>query len=361
MDTNRDVEVVRDDLRHARVVDGATLPDRPAEGTAHVRIESFALTANNVTYGAVGDLVGYWRFFEASADGWGRIPVWGHGEVVASAVDGVEPGSRYFGFWPMSTHAVVQPGSIGPTGFSDRAAHRLDLPAIYNRYQRAADAGTADTHAEALTSLLRPLFATSFLIDAWLADEAVFGAGTVVIVSASSKTALGLAHQLSANKRAAVVGLTSPRNVDFVTATGAYDRVIAYDQLPDGLGDGVAVLVDFAGDTALVSTVHHHFGDRLRRSIGVGFTHRAAEGGDASLPGPKPEFFFAPDHIQRRTAEWGGHGMAERIDDARAGFDAGPGRAMEITDRVGADEIILSWEQAVDGRLDPRDGIICSW
>ena len=261
----------------------------------------------------------------------------------------------------MSTHAVLQPGSIGPTGFTDRGPHRVELPAIYNRYQRAADAASIDAHVEALTSLLRPLFATSFLIDAWLADEDLFGAGTVVIASASSKTALGLAHQLSTNKRAEVVGLTSAGNVDFVTNTGAYDRVVGYDQLPEGLGEDLTVFVDFAGDAGLVSTVHHHFGDRLRRSVGVGFTHRDGDGGDASLPGPKPEFFFAPDHIQRRTAEWGGHGMAERIDEARAGFDAGPGRAMNITERAGADEIVRTWEQAVDGRLDPRQGIICSW
>jgi len=356
-----DIEVVRNDLRRARVVDGAPLPADPAQGTAHVRVDSFALTANNVTYGAVGDLVGYWRFFEASEEGWGRIPVWGHGQIVASAVEGVDVGMRYFGFWPMSKHAVVQPGSIGPTGFTDRAPHRLDLPAIYNRYQRAADRPLVDDHAEALTSLIRPLFATSFLIDAWLADEDVFGAGTVVIASASSKTALGLAHQLSTNKRAEVVGLTSARNVEFVVATGAYDRVVPYDDLPDGLGEDRAVFIDFSGDAALVTIVHQHFGERLERSIGVGFTHRAPDGGDASLPGPKPEFFFAPDHVQRRSAEWGGAGMAERIDEGRAAFDAGPGQTMDIDERVGAEEIVRTWEQAVDGDLDPRHGLICWW
>ena len=36
--------------------------------------------------------------------------------------------------------------------------------------------GCATMHAEALTSLLQPLFTTSFLIDAWLADEDMFGA-----------------------------------------------------------------------------------------------------------------------------------------------------------------------------------------
>ena len=48
-----------------------------------LRVERFGLTANNVTYGAFGDQLGYWQFF-AAPEGWGRIPVWGFGEVVAS-------------------------------------------------------------------------------------------------------------------------------------------------------------------------------------------------------------------------------------------------------------------------------------
>ena len=59
-----------------------------------------------------------------------------------------------------------------------------------------------------------------------------------MIASASSKTALGLAHLLKANERATVIGLTSPGNVGFVESTGAYDRVVPYGDLPAGLGDG---------------------------------------------------------------------------------------------------------------------------
>ena len=215
-----DIEVTRDALATARTVDTAAV--EPSDGEAVFRIDSFALTANNVTYGAVGDLVGYWNFYPASEDGWGRIPVWGFADVAASRAEGVDVGDRYFGFWPMSTEAVLRPGSIGPTGFTDVTPHRVALPSIYNRYAKTP-AG-ADEHAEALTSLLRPLFATSFLIDAWLADEDIFGAESVVISSASSKTALGLAYLLKSNARATVVGLTSPSNVGFVEDTGAYDR-----------------------------------------------------------------------------------------------------------------------------------------
>lgn len=347
---------MRDDLATARTVE--TSPVEPADGEVAFAVDSFALTANNVTYGAVGDLVGYWNFYPASEDGWGRIPVWGFADVTASRVDGVEVGDRYFGYWPMSSDAVLRPGSVGPGGFTDVTPHRVDLPAIYNRYARTPRDG--DPHAEALTSLLRPLFATSFLIDAWLADEALFGADAVVLSSASSKTALGLAHLLSANDRATVVGLTSRGHVDFVAATGCYDRVVGYDDLPDGLGDAPAVYVDFAGSAAVLGAVHRHFGDRLRRSVTVGFTHRAP-GDNAGLPGPAPEFFFAPDHIARRTQEWGGDGVAERLDAARAGFDAAAGTAIEVVERHGADAVVDTWTAAVDGALDPSLGVICRW
>jgi hypothetical protein len=46
-----DVEVRRGDLRSTRVVEGG--------GERNVRVERFALTANNVTYGLFGDTMGY--------------------------------------------------------------------------------------------------------------------------------------------------------------------------------------------------------------------------------------------------------------------------------------------------------------
>lgn len=64
-----DIEVVRDNLRRTRVISGTPIPDEPASGTALLRIESFALTANNVTYGVVGDLVGYWDFYPPRDEG----------------------------------------------------------------------------------------------------------------------------------------------------------------------------------------------------------------------------------------------------------------------------------------------------
>ena len=43
-------------------------------GSALLRVESFAVTANNVTYAVMGDSFGYWNFFPAP-EGWGIVPM----------------------------------------------------------------------------------------------------------------------------------------------------------------------------------------------------------------------------------------------------------------------------------------------
>ena len=103
--SSRCVEVRRDDLRTTRIV---TQPLPPSSaGTALLRIERFGLSSNNVSYAVMGEQIGYWRFFPA-ADGWGRVPAWGFAEVVASHVDGLDPGVRVYGFLPMAEYLLVE-------------------------------------------------------------------------------------------------------------------------------------------------------------------------------------------------------------------------------------------------------------
>ena len=82
-------------------------------GEALLRVDSFALTANNVTYAALGETMGYWRFFPASEEGWGRVPVWGFADVVASRAEGLDAGERSYGYFPMATHLRVQADARG--------------------------------------------------------------------------------------------------------------------------------------------------------------------------------------------------------------------------------------------------------
>lgn len=175
-----DFLVDRQDLRRSRVLNLA-VPPTPAEGEVLLGVESFALTANNVTYGLIGDQAGYWRFFPAPAP-FGRIPAWGYARVVQSTASGVPEGTRLFGYWPMSTHLTARLEKRG-AGFAEISPHRSGLPGIYNSYQSVGEPSEGDDWR----SLLQPLFLTSFLLDDYLTEAR---AATLVLSSASSKTAL---------------------------------------------------------------------------------------------------------------------------------------------------------------------------
>jgi Protein of unknown function (DUF2855) len=51
-------------------------------------LRSFAVTTNNITYGAFGEAMDYWAFFPSNHPEWGHIPVWGFADIVASNVPG---------------------------------------------------------------------------------------------------------------------------------------------------------------------------------------------------------------------------------------------------------------------------------
>ena len=76
-----------------------------------------------------------------------------------------------------------------------------------------------------------PLFATGFVLDDYLKDNEYFGADTVILSSASSKTSFSLAFLLSEDRHCKVVGLTSAANRGFVEGMGIYDEVVTYDDI----------------------------------------------------------------------------------------------------------------------------------
>jgi hypothetical protein len=170
------------------------------EGYVLVKVEQFAFTANNMTYALIGGATGwYWDFFPAPR-GWGRIPVWGFGKVVASEIRNVEIGEELFGYFPMSTHALLKPGKIRSDGLHDASEHRAHLSPAYNYYVRTLANPAFDSRSKREIVLLRPLFFASFLVHDLLAERVSADADAIAITSASSKTAVGLAHLLSTRK-----------------------------------------------------------------------------------------------------------------------------------------------------------------
>lgn len=355
--TGLDYLVEKSDWKQQRQVTGPA-PELGA-GQVLFRVDRFALTANNISYALAGDMLGYWRFFPAP-DGWGRIPVMGFGDVIQSRHPAVAEGTRCFGFYPMSRYLVIEPGQVGASQIVDGAAHRAGLAAAYNQYSPvAADPLYEASHEDPLM-LLRGLFLTSFLADDFLAEHGHYGAASVVISSASSKTSIALGFQVSRAAVAKAVGLTSARNLDFVRGLGCYDTVLTYEEVGALDPTTPAVFVDMAGDGGVLRNVHEHFGEQLRYSCSIGATHWQAPHDGAALPGPKPQFFFAPSQIQKRVAEWGPAGFQERLGAAWAGFREFADGWLQVQRRYGPEAVARVFNDTLEGRTLPAHGHVLS-
>jgi len=351
--------VRRDDLRRWRIDDDGE-PVEPRAGDVVLRVERFGLTANNVTYGAFGDMMGYWRFFPAP-DGWGRIPVWGFGDVVASAVDGIAEGDRFFGYFPMASYATMR-AEPDAGGFAEASDGRATLPATYNRYLRATPERGFDPAHDDVAVVMRVLYLTGWLIANQLERAGFNDAASVVLSSASSKTAFATAFEIARrDPRPHVVGLTSPANRAFCEGLGCYDQVVTYDDLASLPLDGGIAYVDMAGGSDLRRAVHEQAGDALHSSLMVGATQweGAAPAGD-DLPGPTPEFFFAPAQSDALTADLGRGELQRQIGEAWTAFAARVPDLLSIERATGAEALARTYDDLLEGRADPRKGYVFS-
>ncbi|HEY1832835.1 MAG TPA: DUF2855 family protein [Solirubrobacteraceae bacterium] len=352
-----DFLVNRDDLHECRLDD----TPRPAieDGQALLEVSHFGLTSNNITYAMFGVAMSYWDFFPAP-DGWGRVPTWGFATVVESRVAQLEPGVRVYGYLPPSSELVVQPVRVGEHGFTDGSPHRAALPSAYNSYRATSTDPVYEADREEQQMLLRPLFFTSYLLDDFLAEADMFGAETAVISSASSKTSSALAHLLSKREGTTVVGLTSERSAEFVAGLGVYDHVVRYDE-GERLPAGRAMYVDMAGDAAVRATVHEHYGEDLVHSAVIGATHHDQMGAvPDELPGPRPAFFFAPDRVVKRIADWGAAGLEEKLAEAWHPYVAWTDSWLEVVRGAGGEALTEAYLALLDGRIDPARADVLS-
>ncbi len=376
-----DFLVQKDKLKNAEVRETPQLA--LADGQVRVRIDKFALTSNNITYAAFGDAMNYWAFFPvapvspvaqaAGSASWGRIPVWGFGDVVESSCPGVAVGERLYGYFPMSSSVVLQPARISVESFVDGTAHRSALHAVYNQYMRCSADPFYTAQTEDVQALLRPLFTTAWLIDDFMADNHFFGAsqvagvptdaGAVLLSSASSKTAYATAFALKQRDGVEVVGLTSPGNVAFCESLGCYDRVLTYDQLGEVAADRACVYVDFAGNTQLRHAIHTRF-ENLKYSCSIGGTHVENLGSAKDLPGPRAILFFAPAQIKKRATEWGPESLRQRLVKAWFAFTAeatSPARPwINSQHHAGAAQVSDAYALVLGGQGDPQVGHMLS-
>jgi len=280
--------------------------------------------------------------------------------VIASKHPNITAGESLFGYFPMATHLVIEAADVSKRGLRDAAAHRQGVAAVYNAYARVSgDPAFAGRQGD-YQALLRPLFMLSFLVDDFLAEHEFYGARSLMLSSASSKTAFGLAHLLHLRKGIKVIGLTSAANTDFVKSLGCYDEVVTYDNVKSLPVDSPVAFVDMAGNSELREKLHRHFGDQMKYSGRIGLTHRSSSPDEPQLPGAKPIWFSAPHQIPKRAKEWGPGGVDTRFNAAWAGFAPKLDHWLKVTEGRGPAAVRAAYLDTLNGRVPPDQGHILS-
>ncbi len=364
-----ELQIRKDRFSTTRIVETSIAGGDLAEGEVLAKVDHFAVTANNITYAATGDRIGYWQFFPPASsvasegDGdtaeWGLMPVWGFAEVIASKAEDVPVGERLFGYWPPATHLKIKPVHVSAGQFFDGATHRSHLPAGYNIYRRVNAEPGYDQANDALRMLLWPLHVTSFCLWDVLQDNDWYNAKQVIIVSASSKTSIGLAYALDGdNTSPPVVGITSPRNRELVESLGLYDTSVTYDDLERIDNHVPSVIVDMSGNGEVLGRLHAHLGDHMIKTINVGLTHWDQAGPTPQIIAERSEFFFAPSHIQQRMKDWGPQGFADKSSTFLSETASKSGDWLKLKKLDGLQGLDAIFDDVCTGRIPPDQGLI---
>lgn len=362
----KELQTLKTDLKKTRIVT-QQLGNDIDENQVLLKVERFSFTANNVTYGVAGDAIGYWQFFpptENLNNEWGCIPMWGFAEVVSSNNDDIKNGERIFGYFPPANNLLVNPIKISPQSFVDGKEHRKELPPVYNNYVRLNGEENYDSSMDNVRALLFPLHITAFCLCDALEEQAYEGASQVIIISASSKTGIGLAQGLADNADSPkIVGLTSRKNTNFLEGLGCYDEVISYDQLEKISNQDLSVMVDMSGNQEILSSIQDSLGNNMVKCLTVGMTHWNKGGtvedalAEAELQ-DRTEFFFAPSHIQKRNSDWGVEGYNKRTSIFMSKRAEQSREWMQIKEISGLDKFIQTYQEIVSGDIKPNEGII---
>lgn len=354
---NTSLLIDKSDITHSRISELEI--QKIEDGEVLLKVDEYAFTTNNITYAVIGHKLGYWNFFPVDKT-WGIVPVWGYATIVESRCKDLEAGQVYYGYFPMSDYLKVKPGKVSSGGFSDMADHRQSLPPIYNYYSNISVDPVYSGDYKEYMPIVRPLFTTSFLNYYFLKDHNFYDADQVILTSASSKTAMGIAYMLKVNQEKdnkKVIGITSERNIRFVKQTGFYDEVIGYDSVIENLNIKPSVLVDLLGSGQVLNIIESFLDGQLKYISLIGLTDWEAGMGKASS---KSEFFFAPTQAQKLFKEWGpieanqkiGQGLMQFVDTIQDWID--------IVNVSSYENLALLYHEMLEGNVDPKRGYIIS-
>ena len=332
------------------------------DGQILVKIDRFAYTANNITYAATGDVIRYWEFFPAvgaAQDRMGVIPVWGFADVVESKADGIPVGDRIYGYFPPTQHLKMNPIKVQEQRFFEGAEHRSTLPMGYNLYRRVNNEPNYTKRFDNDRALLFPLYLTSFCLWDSLQDQSWFGAEQVLVLSASSKTSIGLGYALQRDQQSPkAVGVTSSRNLDTVEKLGIWDEVLSYDQIETMDPTVPTVIVDMSGNNEVLVALHNHFGEQMNFTLKVGLTHWAKANPNAGTNNKRSKFFFAPAHIEKRFQDWGPAAFDEKVNGFFMEAVQKSSDWLEYNEMDGLTALANVHPEVCKGTRSPKEGII---
>lgn len=320
-------------------------------GEIRLRVDKVGLSTNNVFYAQMGDapLLKFFSVYPLTHDGYVNVPAWGIATVIASNNSDFEAGERYRGFLHM-TNVVQMKARKTSDGFTAYGHGRDKLTKAYNKFVKIEDSASSpffgDSPKANLAMAAAPSALSGFIIYELLKAKDFFRADSVIITSASAKISLAVAVFLQRERRAGnikqLIGYTSRKNAEFVQSTDLYDEVMTYDQdlrSEEGLNH---LMIDIAGDAALITRNKK----ALIKALAVGATHSKAKkstfaafgptaylkmGADMMAPqfigqwvdkklNPKIELFFAPTVMTKLIGLMGKATFNKKSDEALAEF-----------------------------------------
>ncbi len=354
----QNVHIDKANLSNVEVVEVNLDVDSLGDEQVLLKVESFGFSANNITYGMLGEKMGYWGFFSADSR-WGILPVWGFATVQASNHPLISVGERVYGYLPMCSHLVIDAGKVNEQGFYDVSENRKSISPVYDHYVRCENDPGYHPSKENWQLNYRPLFMTSFVLDDYVGERLSSAVKTIVITSASSKTAYGAAFLLKLNrlkreKNYRVIGLTSAQNVDFVKDIDCYDEVLSYENADSLRFDGENYVLDFAGNKSLLLSLQANMDPQLDKMIFIGATDVAAQS-DKPKGELIGELFFAPSQVKKRTKDWGTAGFLQQYASAWLRFSAHIENLISTQQHVGIAAIVELYKQGLAGNFNTKE------
>ena len=152
-----------------------------------------------------------------------------------------------------------------------------------------------------------------------------------------------------------MVGLTSPGNVAFTSSLGCYDEVLPYDEVQALPAGDPTVYVDFSGSTGVRRALHDHLRTSLVHDAVVGVTHQDATPA-GTLAGARPQVFFAPEQMRKRTEDWGREGLDARFGEAWRRFAPRAEAWVDVVTSQGPEGLERVWREVAGGSSAPRTG-----